>query len=57
MTTPTMKSNKLVRSLVPVWSTEEAMAKMKLKKNKIETAMPPNTAMIFTIRVLSKLTI
>jgi len=48
MTTPTMKSKRLVRSLVPVWSTEEAMAKMKLKKNKTATAIPPNTAMIFT---------
>ena len=49
MTTPTIKSNILVRSLVPVWSTEEAMAKITLKKNSAATAMAPNTVMIFIL--------
>ena len=48
MMTLTMKSKRLARSLVPVWSTEEANAKIRLKKNKTATAIPPKTAMIFT---------
>ena len=44
-----MKSNQLVRSLVPVWSTEEAIAKIKLKKNKTTTAIPPNITMAFMV--------
>jgi hypothetical protein len=55
--TPIMNSRKPTINLDVLWSegtlcADDAKRKITAKKNKIETAMAPNTVMIFTNNVL-----